>query len=146
MNFDQAPLTYASVTSQTLAEKGSKHVGISGMTNRKSPLTTFGITFSNSFLPIQFMYGGKIAQSIRITTINSRNYFAVYREKECRRLDNEGQPVLLIIDVFRGQMSLSVLDLLKENDIFLVRASPSQYDACISALRSHRKQIGKVIL
>ena len=31
------------------------------------------------------------------------------------------QPVLLIIDVFRGQMTQPVLDMLKENSIFLVR-------------------------
>ena len=44
MNFDQTPLKYGPVTSQTLAEKGSKHVGISGMTYRKSLTATFGIT------------------------------------------------------------------------------------------------------
>ena len=68
------------------------------------------------------------------------------RERECRRLDSEGQPALLIIDVFRGQMTQPVLDLLKENDILLLRVSSRQHDGYISALRSHRKQIGKVIL
>ena len=64
MNFDQTALKYAPVTGQTLAEKGSKHAGISGMTYRKSLTTTFGINFSNSFFPIQLIYGGKTAQSI----------------------------------------------------------------------------------
>ena len=44
-----------------------------------------------------------------------------YVERERRRLDSECQPALLIIDVFRGQMTRPVLDLLKENDILLVR-------------------------
>ena len=35
MTFDQMSLNYEPVTSQTLAEKGSKHVGISRMTYRK---------------------------------------------------------------------------------------------------------------
>ena len=40
MNFDQTPLKYVPVTSQSLAEKGSKHAGISGMTYRKSHTAT----------------------------------------------------------------------------------------------------------
>ena len=64
MNFDQMALKYAPVTSQTLAEKGSKHAGISGMTYRKSLTATFGINFSNSFFPIQLIYGEKTSQSI----------------------------------------------------------------------------------
>ena len=67
INFDQTTPKYAPVTIQTLAEKGSKHVGISGMTYKKSLTTTFGITFSNSFFPIQLIYGGKTVQSILIT-------------------------------------------------------------------------------
>ena len=44
MNFDQTPLKYGPITSQTLAEKGSEHVGIFGMTYRKSLAATFDIT------------------------------------------------------------------------------------------------------
>ena len=50
MNFGQTPLKYAPATRQTLAEKGSKHVGISGMTHLKSLTATLGITFfDNTF-------------------------------------------------------------------------------------------------
>ena len=123
MNFDQTPLKYAPVASQTLAEKGSKHVGISGMTYRQSLTATFGITVSNSFLPIQLIYGGKTAQSIPRTefpesfslSANVKHFsnttesikliheiILPHVERERRRLDSEGQPALLIIDVFRG--------------------------------------------
>ena len=44
-----------------------------------------------------------------------------YVERERRRLDSECQPALLIIDVFRGQMTQPVLDLLEESDILQVR-------------------------
>ena len=141
MNFDQTPLKYAPVTSQTLAEKGSEHVGIFGMTYRKSLTATFGITFSNTFLPMQLIYGGKTAQSIPRTkfpepfslSANVKHFsnttesikliheiILPYVERERRRLDSECQPALLIIDVFRGQMTQPVLDLLKENDILLM--------------------------
>ena len=126
MNSDQTPLKYAPLTSKTLAEKGSKNVGISGMTYRKSLKATFGITFSNTSLSIQLIYGGKIAQSIprtkslesfslsanvkhfNNTTKSSKLIYEIilpYVERERRRLDSEDQPALLIIDVFRGQMT-----------------------------------------
>ena len=112
------------------------------MTYRKPLTATFSITFSNSFLPVQLIYGGKTAQSIPRTkfpesfslsayvkhlsnTTESikliHEIILPYVERERRCLDSEGQPTLLIIDVFRGQKTQSVLDLLKENNILLVR-------------------------
>ena len=112
------------------------------MTYRKLLTVTFGITFSNSFLPIQLLYRGKTAQSIPRTkypesfslSANVKHFsnttenikliheiILSYVERERRRLDNEGQPALLIIYVFRGLMTQPILDLLKENDILLVR-------------------------
>ena len=142
MNFDkQTSLKYAPVTSQTIAEKGSKHIEISGMTHRKSLTATLGMTFFNCFLPIQLIYRGKTAQDIPRTkfpesfsfSVNVKHFsntnesiklihkiiFPCF-ERERRRLDSEGQPALLIIDVFNGQMIQPVFDLLKENVIFLV--------------------------
>ena len=142
MNFDQTSPKYTSVTTQTLQEKGSKHNGISVMTYRKSLTATIGIIFSNSLLPIQLIYGGKTAQSIPRTefpesfslSANLKHYSSTtesikliheiilaYVERARRRLDSEGRPALLIIDVFRRQMTQLVLDLLKENDILLAR-------------------------
>ena len=55
MNFDQAPLKYTPVSSQTFKIRGSKHVSISGATYRKSLTATFGISLDNKFLPIQII-------------------------------------------------------------------------------------------
>ena len=63
MNFDQTPLTYAPVCSQTLAQKNAKSVPISGLSFRQSLTATFGITYSNNFLPMQLIYAFKTAQS-----------------------------------------------------------------------------------
>ena len=65
MNSDQMSLKYVPVTS---------HVDISGMTYTKSLPATFGIAFSNSFLPIQLNYGGNTAQSLPRT--KSPEYFS----------------------------------------------------------------------
>ena len=88
------------------------------------------------------MYGGKTAQSIPRTkfpelfslSVNVKHFsnttesiksiheiILPYVERDRRRLDSECQPALLIIDVFRGQITQLVLDLLKKNDIVLVR-------------------------
>ena len=108
------------------------------MKYRKSLTATFGITLSNSFLLMQLIYGGNTAKSIPRTKFPQSFSFSANvkdlssttesikliheiilpcvereRERECRRLDSEGQPALLIIDVFRGQMTKPVLDLLK---------------------------------
>ena len=64
MNFDQTPLKYAPVSSQTLAKRGSKHVSISNATHCKSLTATLGISLDNKFLPFQLIYGGKTQQSL----------------------------------------------------------------------------------
>ena len=58
--FDQTPLKYAPVVSRTLCEKGTKHVSIYGGTNRQAITATIGITYTNTFLPMHLIYGGKI--------------------------------------------------------------------------------------
>ena len=81
------------------------------------------------------IYGGKTAQSIPKTkfpesfslSANVKHFSNTtesiklihetvlpYVERERRRLDSEGQLTLLIIDVFRGQETKSVLNILKE--------------------------------
>ena len=59
MNFDQTPLKYVPVASQTLSQKGAKHVSIYGATYKKAITATFGITYTNKLLPMQLTYGDK---------------------------------------------------------------------------------------
>ena len=127
LNFDQTPLKYAPVASQTLAQRWAKHVSISGLSYRQALTATFGITHSNVFLPMQLIYGGKIQQSLPkykfppsfSLSVNEKHFsntneslklieevILSYVENERRRLEgDENQAALLIIDVFRGQMT-----------------------------------------
>ena len=57
INIDQTPLKYASVSNQTMAQKGSNHVAIHGSTYKNAITATFGITYNNQFLPMQLIYG-----------------------------------------------------------------------------------------
>ena len=62
-NFDQTPLKYAPVSNSNLAKKRSKHVPISGGAFKKSITATFGIAYSNKFLPMQLICKGKTRRS-----------------------------------------------------------------------------------
>ena len=64
MKFDQTPLKYAPMANQTLSRKGSKHVAIKGQSFKQAITATFGITFSDKFLPMQLIYGGKTKRNL----------------------------------------------------------------------------------
>ena len=150
MNFDQTPLKYAPISSQTLANRGSKHVCISGPTYRKSLTATFGISLGNKFFLIQLIYGGKTWQSLPkvnfpkecLLSVNEK-YFSNTQEslkliediispdvrEERKRLGrNSDQMALLIIDVFRGQMTEPVLNILKEYNLCIIKVPANMTD------------------
>ena len=137
---------YAPVSSQTLDKKNVKTVAISGLSCRKAMTATFGITFSNHFLPMQLIYGGKTAASYPKFDFPSSFSFSAnekhfsntpeslklinevilsYVKEQRKSLDDENQAALLIIDVFRGQMTNPVTQALKENNIILVKIPPN---------------------
>ena len=64
INIDQTTLKYASVSNQTMAQKGSNHVAIHGSTYKNAITATFGITYYTQFLSMQLIYGGKTLQSL----------------------------------------------------------------------------------
>ena len=64
VNIDQTPLKYAPVASRTMGKKNSKHFHVADFSYKQAITGTFGITFSNFFLPMQLIYGGKTSQSL----------------------------------------------------------------------------------
>ena len=150
MKFDQTPLKYSPVSSQTLAKRGSKHVSISGATYRKLLTATSGISLDNKFLPVQLIYGGKTQQSLPKVnvpkefslSVNEKHFSNTqeslkfiediinpYVKEERQRLGrNSNQMALLIIDVFRGQITEPVFNILKEYNICLVKVPANMID------------------
>ena len=151
MNFDQNSLKYAPVSSQTLAKRGSKHVSTSGATYRNSLTATFGISLHNKFLPIQLIYyRGKTQQSLPKVnfpkecslSVNEKHFSNTqeiltllediinpYVKEERKRLGrNSDQMALLIIDVFRGQMTEPVLNILKEYNLCIIKVPANMTD------------------
>ena len=142
MNLDQTPLKYVPVSHHTLAKKGDKSVAIAGSSDKRSITGTFTITLDGKFLPLQLIYGGKTKQSLprfkfpeSFSLSTNPKHFSnteesikiinevilPYVQGERDRANNPNQPALLILDVFRGQMTKDVTDLLLLNNIFFVK-------------------------
>lgn len=147
MNFDQTPLKYAPVYSNSLAKKGSKHVAIAGGSFKEAITATFGATYANKFLPMQLIYKGKTQKSFprvdfptSFSLSANEKHFSntqeslklldeiimpyVEKERDMLQLAHD-QPALLIIDVFSGQMTKPVIDKINDNYIKLVKIPPN---------------------
>ena len=141
LNLDQTPSKYIPVLNKTMAPKGSKTVPIKGSTEKRRITATFTITLDGHFLPVQLIYGGKTSKSLpRVNfpksfslSANPKHYsneqesikvleeiIIPYVKKERERLGMEkDQAALLIMDVFKGQMTSPVLKILSNNNILL---------------------------
>ena len=127
----------------TMAKKGSTSIPIAGLSDKRSITATFTVTVNGTFLPMQLIYGGKTNQSLPkfdfpesfSLSADPKHYsntaesiklieeiIVPYVEKERASLKlSDKEPALLIMDVFRGQMTEDVLNVLKVNNILLVR-------------------------
>ena len=127
----------------TMALKGSNSVPISCLSGKRSMTAIFTITLNGKFFPMQLTYGGKTNQSLPrfefpvgfSLSANSKHFsntagsikfikeiIMPYIEKERISLKlPKTQPALLIMDVFRGQITEDVLTVLKDNNISVVR-------------------------
>ena len=74
LNFDQTPLKYAPVANRTSSQKGSKHVAVRRTSYKQAITATFGITYTNMFLPMQLVYGGKPKQSYPLLSFLIRSH------------------------------------------------------------------------
>ena len=135
---DQTPSKYTPVGRSTLADKNIKDVQISGNADKRSIIATFAETLDGSFLPFQLIYKGKTTQSLPkfdfpngfSLSVNEKHFSNTqesikflkeivipFVDKKRSELKNPSQAALLIWDVFRGQKTTPVLDILKENNI-----------------------------
>ena len=141
LNLDQTLSKYIPVSNKTMAVKRSKNVPIMGSTDKHMITATFTITLDGHFLPMHLIYAGKTKKCLPIVQFSSSFSFSFnpkhysneeesikvlndivipYVAKEREKLDlNEGQAALLIMDVFKGQMTDPALKVLSNNNIML---------------------------
>ena len=138
INIDQTPTKYVPVSKSTLAKKGTKYIPIAGSNDKQMITATFSETLDSKFLPIQLIYKGKTKRSF--PNVNFPAGFSIsanekhhsnthetiklleevivpYVQEERTRLENADQKALVVWDVFHGQTTADVTDVLVENNI-----------------------------
>ena len=139
LNADQTPSSYVSVGKSTMAKRGEKSVSIKGLSDKRNITLMFVITLAGEFLPLQIIYGGKTDRchprdfqfpsgfcishnekhwSNEEETIKLIDTIIVpYIVKQRSELNlPTTQKALVIWDVFKGQVTQTVLDKLKSLD------------------------------
>ena len=138
LNFDQTPSKFVPVASTTLLEHSSKQVVIKGSDDKRAITATFTVTLDGQFLGMKLIYGGKTNQRLPrfeflmnfSLSVNKKHYsneeesmkfikkiLVLYIESEREWLNLPHQEALAIFDVFKGQVTQSVLELLKKHNI-----------------------------
>ena len=143
LNFDQTPLTYVCSSSHTLHQKGSTSVPIIGKGKKKQITGTFTVTMTGQFLPMQLIYEGKtprcLPQGIEFPHGFNLTFTANHwsnEEKVLEHLENivfpfvvkkreelklsQNQKAILIFDVFKGQKTERVQEVIAKNDCVCV--------------------------
>ena len=140
LNVDQTPLNYAPCSRHTLEKENAKHVAIAGTSYKKAIAGTFVITLEEKCLPFQLIYDGKTYKSLPrfqfpdkfSLSVNPTHFsntdksLKILQEiiipypKKQRNIENLAfdHPALLILDVFKSQITEPVLNELKDHHIF----------------------------
>ena len=142
MNLDQTPSKFVPGSKATQAKIGTTTVPIVGSTDKKAITLTFVIALNGAFLPIQEFYEGKTTRYIpRVKfpesfclSFNEKQWgdekksskviedlIVPYVTNERAKLSSPKQPALLIMDVFKRQMTNPVLKKLEKHNILLTR-------------------------
>ena len=138
LNYDQTPLSYVCAPNHTLHTRGEANIPLIGKGKKKQITGTFTVTKSGDFLPMQIIYQGKtirchpqgvvFPEGFNIT--HTPNHWS-NEEKSIELLEEivfpylsrkraelnlpDDQKALLIFDVFKGQKTQRILDLMVEN-------------------------------
>ena len=143
LNLDQTPVQHVPFGKTTLAKQNTSSVPVSSASDKRIVTATFTMTLDGKFLPMQLIYGGKTWKSILTVTFprgillsvnlkhcsNEEETLKLLKEVIVPQIQNErrmlrldvDQPALLIMNVFKGQMITAVLNMLKANNIFLMK-------------------------
>ena len=151
INWDQTAMKVCPSCNWTMERRGTKRVEITSIDDKRQITAVFGCTFTGKFLPIQLIYQGKTHRSYPLGVSfppdwdicctpnhwSNETTMIAYLEKiiipyvaESRKqLKLSSQhPALVIFDVFKGQCTESVIQLLEENNILYVIIPPNTTD------------------
>ena len=139
INFDQTPLSYVCSREFTLPLKGSANVPIIGKGKVKQITGTFACSKVGDFLPMQLIYEGKTPRCLPKDVKFPAGFNATFTPNHWSNEDkvveyleelifpyikakreelglSSDHKALLIFDVFKGQITRRVLELIETND------------------------------
>ena len=150
-NMDQTPLGQTSASKVSFAPRGSKKVPIANIDDKRMITGTFCVSLKGDILPLQLIYAGKtdlchpknvkFPKGFQVThTENHWSNGTVHMEylkknifpyiENIRKSLSVGkdQKALLIFDIFKGQTTGAVPQLLKENHCLSVKVPANHRD------------------
>ena len=160
LNFDQTALWFTAPNKSTFTGKGVHSVPVANIDDKRQITTTFCVNIVGNFLPVQLIYGivtdkchpkVKFPESFHIT--HSQNHWSnedivmeylkkiisPYIKSKHRALKlSENAKALLIFNVFKGQRTSAVYDLLRKSDIIAIHA-PNNHTNLFQPFRHFRE-------
>ena len=155
MNLDQTPSKFIPGSKAMQAKIVSSTVPIAGSTEKKAIILTFVIVLNGAFLPIQEICEGKATRYLpRVKfpeafclSFNEKQWgnekeslkiiediIVPYVTKEREKLSSPNQPALLIMDVFKGQMTNPCFEEIRRTQ-HPTYQSPGKHETSVSAIR-----------
>ena len=141
MNLDQTSLKFIPAINHTMAKQNSKSVFIAESSEKHSVTGTFTVFLNGHFLPMQLIYGRKTKQSFLrfkfldgfLLSCNPKHFsnamesiklineiIIPYVQSQRKEIGKPKQATLVIMDVFRGQITDAAIFLLRDNNIHYV--------------------------
>ena len=139
MNLDQTSLKYVPAMNHTTAKKNSSSVSIIWSSDKRSITGTFIVTLDGQFLLMQLIYGRKTLKSLpnlefpdSFSLSGNPKHFSntqesikvvteivvPYIKNQRKELQKPDQAALLILDVFRGQITEDIASLLQSTTFY----------------------------
>ena len=143
LNLDQTPVKYILSGKTTLAKQNTSSAPVSGVSDKQMITAIFTITLDGKFLRVQLIYSGKTRKGILTVKFprefllsanlkcysNEKGTLKLLRKVTVLYVQNKRKTLcldadylaFLIMDVFKGQMTPVVLNMLKANSICLTK-------------------------
>ena len=148
MNWDQTGIKLVPSSNWTMEKIGTQRVEIVGVNDKRQITAVFFGTLTGDFLPIQLIYQGKSPRchphftfpegwhithsprhwSTEQTMLQYIGHIVIPYVESIRELISDDKPALVIMDNFKGQVTVAVNDLLEQHNIHVCLLPPNTTD------------------
>ena len=152
LNWDQTGLNVVPASVWTMDKQGKRRVEMIGLKDKRQITAVFCATIQGDFLPIQLIFKGKTSrchpkfsfpewwhithspkrwsnEETMLQYIASSYYFALHSENK-GMLGDDSLSALVLMDNFKGQVTIKVRTMLEENNVLVAYFPPIQLTIC----------------